>query len=214
MGEFSERQFDSMFSKMFESEHLVGARPPYAANDPASDFQIIIEPRIERFALNIETFSMGPLTARIDYRFMLYRPDGTTLASWDISASDTEKKGGWETGVTFNGARTKAVVRKSSTLFMQKFFDAPEVKTFLAEISDKKAGAAQIAKAPDAAFDVNAGALASGATAVLADSTLSGVDIKASLHWQVGFASLPIQTSTVRSDVLAVHLTIKNILQV
>ena len=146
--------------------------------------------RIEHFAANIETFSMGPLTARMDYRFKLYLPDGTTLATWNISASDAGERSGWDSGVKFYGERTKALVQKSSNQFMQKFFDAPEVKTRLAEISEKKAGAVKLAKAPDSAFAVNATALASGAAAVVANMTLEGVDVSAKLYWQVG----PTQT--------------------
>lgn len=119
VGEFSVRQFDSMLFEMFENVRPVGHRPPYAANDPASEYHVIIEPRIERFAANIETFSMGQLTARIDYRFKLYLPDGTSLATWNISASDTGERSGWDSGVNFYGERTKALVQKSSNQFIR-----------------------------------------------------------------------------------------------
>jgi hypothetical protein len=210
VGYFSIRQFKSMLFAMFQRSESVDRRPPYAAGGPASEFQLIIEPRIERFAANIETFSMGPLTARIDYRFKLYLPDGTTLATWNISASDTGEKSGWDSGVKFYEERTKALVQKSSNQFMQKFFDAPEVKTWLAEISEKNAGAAKLAKAPDSAFDVNASALASGAAVVVANMTLEGVDVSAKLYWQVGPTRIPVGNSSVKSRILAAHLTVKN----
>jgi hypothetical protein len=210
VGEFSVRQFNSMLSAMFTGVMPVNQRPPYAPNSPGSDAQIIIEPRIERFDLDIATFAIGPLTARVEYRFKLYLPDGTTLATWKISASDTGEKGWTTHGVDFNGARTKALVRKSSIEFMQKFFDAPEVKTWLAELETGKTVTPQMAKTPDAAFDTNASAVASGATAVVANMTLDGVDISGQLYWQAGLNQIPIQHSSIKSPVLATRLTIKN----
>jgi hypothetical protein len=209
VGEFSVRQFDSMLSAMFAGALPVAQRPPYAPNSSASNAQIIIEPRIERFDLDIATFAMGSLTARVEYRFKLYLPDGTTLATWNISASDAEEKG-WTNNVDFNGARTEAVVHKSSIQFMRKFFDAPEVKTWLAEISEQKAGTAQMAKAPDSTFAVNATALASGAAAVVANMTLDGVDVSAKLYWQVGPTRIPVGNSSVKSQILATNLTVRN----
>jgi hypothetical protein len=53
-------------------------------------------------------------------------------------------------------------------------------------------------------------AMTSAAAAVLADDTLSGVAINASLHRQVGVTQMPTQLASVKSDVLSVRLTIKN----
>ena len=209
VGEFSIRQFDSMFFAMFEHTQSVDRRPPYPANDPASELQGIIEPRIERFEMNAEAMSFAPLFAQVDYQFKIYLPDGTTLATWKISASDTGVP--WSASWTdIIGVRTKTVVRESSIQFMQKFFDAPEVRARLAEIREKKAGAAQLAKAPDSAFAVNAAALTSGAAAVVANMTLEGVDVSAKLYWQVGPTRIPVGNSSVKSQILAAHLTVKN----
>lgn len=210
VGEFSVRQFNSMLTAMFAGVLPVTQRPPYAPNSPGSNAQIIIEPRIERFDLDIGTFSIGPLTARAEYRFKLLLPDGTTLATWKISASDTGEKG-WNThGVDFNGARTKALVQKTSGEFMAKFFGAPEVKTWLAELKNKESSSPQIARTPDAAFDVNASALASGAAAVAASTTLEDVDVSSDLYWQVGINQVPVLHSSTKSHVLATGIAIKN----
>lgn len=210
VGEFSVRQFNSMLSAMFTSVSPVDKRPPYAPNTPGSNAQIIVETRIERFDLDIGTFAIGPLTARVEYRFKLLLADGTTLATWKISASDTGEKGWMTHGVDFNGARTKALVRKSSDEFMEKFFDAPEVKTWLAELKSKESQSLQIARTPDATFDVNASALASSAAAVVASMTLEGVEVSSHLYWQAGLDQIPIQRSSAKSPVLATRITIEN----
>jgi len=210
VGKFSVRQFDSMFYAMFVHTQLVDDRPPYAANDPASKLQAIIEPRIERFQMNAESFTTSPLTARVEYRFKLYSPEGTTLDTWDISATDVGKSPWAESGIDVVGARTEAVVRKASIQFMQKFYGSPALARRLSETRKNQIEAARIKKEVDAAFDVSASAVASGAAAIMASTQLVGVDVSASLYWQVGLTQVPIGRASAKSPVLATRLTIKN----
>lgn len=218
LGEFSNRQFNSIFRAMFEHRDWVFDHPPYPMIDSGSDSlnseagfaalptnqpQIVIEWRIESFSHHL---SSGP--TNIEYRFKLYSPDGLTLATWYISATDTRRPSWWsENSIEAMGAATEAVVRDVSVQFMKKFYNSPVVDKWLAEINSKSI-ARKMSKSTEAEI-----------TPVT--SSLEGVHISADLYWQAGLTRIaasdtqtPIEIMCTKSaglsPVLMINLKIKN----
>jgi predicted secreted protein len=217
LGEFSNRQFNSIFRAMFEHRDWVFDHPPYPVIDsgsgplnseaefvalPANQPHIVIEWRIESFDHRLRS---GP--TNIEYRFKLYLPDGRTLAIWYISAADTRRASWSEHSIEVMGAATEAVVRDVSVQFMKKFYDSPVVDKWLAEINSKSI-ARKMSKATEAEI-----------TPVT--SSLEGVHISADLYWQAGLTRIaakdtqtPIEIMCTKSaglsPVLMINLKIKN----
>src|SRR5262252_7197588 len=82
LGQASVLVLEGAWKALFEGHTLVSAPPPLSVGEPK--VAAVIEPSIEAFDFGLPFLKSGTYTAEITYRFKLYAPDGTTLASWTV----------------------------------------------------------------------------------------------------------------------------------
>ena len=85
VGAASIRLFDQVFALMFESARLVPSLPPLPADGPA--VAGVLEPAVKDVGMFCDTRGRGGRGVEITYRFILYSPQGSRIASWDITGA-------------------------------------------------------------------------------------------------------------------------------
>ena len=120
---------EGVWKALFEGHRLVSAPPPLSAGEP--EVTAVIEPSIEAFDFGLPFLKSGTYTAEITYRFKLYAPDGTTLASWTVRGTGA-KPGHF--GFDFSrgpGEAAELAMQDAATKLAAAFRDVPEVRAWL-----------------------------------------------------------------------------------
>ena len=134
VGQASTKLLDEAFAALFER---IVTLPPSAPGTP--DLAAVIEPEIEGVGYDqpppgIYTAPQA-VSARITYRFTLYRPGGEQLASWSVSAEGAYKppmKQSFEIHVSGLVVRAmELAMRDAAWKFMSGFRQVPDVRRWL-----------------------------------------------------------------------------------
>ena len=199
VGQASVAHFNEVFTAMFGGAVEVDRRPSYVTPGVDTDLSAVIEVRVEDFSYDWRPLSTGPFTAEVTYRFIVYSPDGRTIASWIESGSDTAKLGFSEDATAFTAERATNAIRLASAKFMRDFAGRPGIEKWLAD-SDKPSGissaSAIVSLEGDAATDL--------------DANPKDITIEATLYSQHGLERVPYHSDGVRSQILAAHVRVKN----
>jgi hypothetical protein len=132
VGQASVSLFDRIMPMIFANVVPVPSRPPLSATEQS--VAAVIEPRIEQFDF-VFPWVFGTYTAEITYRFMLYSPDGTPLASWTVNGRGERD---WRrddlTHTKPIGDASNLAMKDAAIKFMTGFRDIPHVRQWLQSI--------------------------------------------------------------------------------
>ncbi len=129
LGQASVLVLEGAWKALFEGHTPVPALPPLPAGEPK--VAAVIESTIEAFDFGLPFLKSGIYTAEITYRFKLYAPDGTTLASWTVRGAGA-KPG--QFGFDFSrgpGEAAELAMQDAATKLAAGFRDVPEVRAWL-----------------------------------------------------------------------------------
>ena len=129
LGQASVLVLEGAWKALFEGHTPVPALPPLPAGEPK--VAAVIESTIEAFDFGLPFLKSGIYTAEITYRFKLYAPDGTTLASWTVRGTGA-KPGHF--GFDFSrgpGEAAELAMQDAATKLAAGFRDVPEVRAWL-----------------------------------------------------------------------------------
>jgi hypothetical protein len=129
LGQASVLVLEGAWKALFEGHTPVPTLPPLPAGE--TKVAAVIESTIEAFDFGLPFLKSGTYTAEITYRFTLYAPEGTTLASWTVRG--TGAKPG-QFGFDFSrgpGEAAELAMQDAATKLAAGFRDVPEVRAWL-----------------------------------------------------------------------------------
>src|SRR5262249_35940839 len=114
---------------LFEGHTPVPALPPLPAGEPK--VAAVIESTIEAFDFGLPFLKSGIYTAEITYRFKLYAPDGTTLASGPVGGSGAHPGHFGLHSSRGQGKAADLTMQSAATNLAAGFRYVPEVRAWL-----------------------------------------------------------------------------------
>ncbi len=128
LGEPSVRLLDDALSLMF-SDVVRLARPP--AEAPPSGLAGVIEPRLLSAAFRYPRAGEVAFPTHVAYAFTLYRPDGSTVASWSVNGASGEAVSNPLGAVASIKRNFEQAMREAAWKLTREFRDVPEVRGWL-----------------------------------------------------------------------------------
>jgi hypothetical protein len=85
LGEVNSKLFDGAFAALFE--HTIAVEDTGGTGDPYDGLNAVIEPTLEAFEFSLPRQSRSEqYSVWIRYRLNVYKPDGTLITGWPVSA--------------------------------------------------------------------------------------------------------------------------------
>ena len=130
VGEASARLFEELSSSLFSRSVAVDRRPPLP--ESAAPVAAVLELNIEDSNIDARPFigtgGRNLCWAEIVYRFTVYSPSGTALASWQVRGIG--ERVGSEVERLFTDA-VELAMRDAAEKFQTSFFDVPEARRWI-----------------------------------------------------------------------------------